>query len=63
MKIFISYSRRDASGTAKEVHDYLTEIGHHEVFINTSDIRRGDEWRNTIQEILYKMKFLHVIFF
>jgi hypothetical protein len=49
VKIFISYSRLDASETAKTIHDYLTEIGHHEVFIDTSDIRGGDEWRNTIK--------------
>ncbi len=28
LKIFISYSKLDASGTAKEIHNYLTEIGH-----------------------------------
>jgi hypothetical protein len=50
VKIFISYSRRDASGTAKEVHDYLTEIGHHEVFMDTSDIHGGDEWWKIIQD-------------
>jgi hypothetical protein len=50
VKIFISYSRRDASGTAKEVHDYLTEIGHHEVFMDTSDILGGDEWWKIIQD-------------
>ena len=48
MKVFISYSRLDASETAKTIHNYLTEIGHHEVFIDTSDLHSGDEWRNTI---------------
>jgi len=47
LKVFISYSRLDASETAKAIHNYLTEIGH-QVFIDTSDIRGGDEWRNTI---------------
>ena len=49
MKIFISYSRLDASETAKAIHNYLIEIGH-QVFIDTSDIRGGDEWRNTIDK-------------
>ena len=40
----------DASETAKIIHNYLTEYGHHEVFIDTSDIRGGDEWWKTIQE-------------
>jgi tetratricopeptide (TPR) repeat protein len=48
VKVFISYSRLDASETAKTIHNYLTEIGH-QAFIDTSDIRGGDEWRNTIQ--------------
>jgi TIR domain len=48
LKVFISYSRLDASETAKAIHNYLTEIGH-QGFIDTSDIRGGDEWRNTIQ--------------
>ena len=50
VKIFISYSRMDASETAKTIHNYLTKIGHHEVFIDTSNIRGGDEWWKTIQE-------------
>lgn len=54
MKVFISYSRLDASETAKAIHNYLTEIGHPEVFIDTSDIRGGDEWRNTIQNEISK---------
>ena len=50
MKVFVSYSRLDASETAKAIHNYLTEIGHHEVFIDTSNIHDGDEWRKIIQE-------------
>jgi len=49
VKIFISYSRLDASETANTIHSYLKESGH-EVFIDTSSIHGGDEWRNTIQE-------------
>jgi TIR domain/Domain of unknown function (DUF4062) len=50
VKVFISYSRIDASETANIIHNYLTEYGHHDVFIDTSNIRGGDEWRNTIQK-------------
>jgi hypothetical protein len=47
MKVFISYSRLDASETAKAIYNYLTEIGY-QVFLDTSDIRGGEEWRKTI---------------
>ena len=49
MKVFISYSRIDASETANTIHTYLKECGH-KVFIDTSNIGGGDEWRKTIQE-------------
>jgi tetratricopeptide (TPR) repeat protein len=49
VKIFISYSRIDASEYANIMHTYLKESGH-EVFIDTSDIRGGEEWRNTIEK-------------
>ena len=49
MKVFISYSRIDASETANTIHTYLKECGH-KVFIDTSDIRGGDEWRTTIEK-------------
>ena len=49
MKVFISYSRIDASETANIIHTYLKESSH-KVFIDTSNIRRGDEWWKTIQE-------------
>jgi DNA-binding beta-propeller fold protein YncE len=52
VKVFISYSRIEASETAKILHNYLSEYGHHEVFIDTSNIRGGDEWRNTIQNAI-----------
>jgi DNA-binding beta-propeller fold protein YncE len=53
VKVFISYSRIEASETAKTLHNYLFEYGHHEVFIDTSDIRGGDEWWNTIQNAIF----------
>ena len=43
MKVFISYSRIDPAETAQTTYTYLKEYGHHEVFIDTSDIREGDE--------------------
>ena len=50
MKVFISYSRIDASETAKTIHNYLTEYGHHEVFIDTSNIPYGGNWKDVIQQ-------------
>jgi TIR domain len=49
VKIFVSYARIDASETANTIHTYLKDSGH-QVFIDTSDIRGGDEWWKTIQE-------------
>jgi hypothetical protein len=57
VKVFISYSRIEALETTKTLHNYLSDYGHHEVFIDTSNIRGGDEWWNTIQN-----EFLIVIF-
>jgi tetratricopeptide (TPR) repeat protein len=50
VKIFISYSRIDAKETAKTIHSYLTEYGHHEVFIDTSNIPYGGDWNEVIQK-------------
>jgi DNA-binding beta-propeller fold protein YncE len=52
VKAFVSYSRIDAKETANVIHEYLTNYGHHEVFLDTTDIRGGDEWWNTIQNAI-----------
>ena len=49
MKVFISYSRIDASETANTINTYLKDSGH-KVFIDTLNIREGDEWWKTIKE-------------
>jgi hypothetical protein len=50
VKVFISYSRADAKETANSIHSYLTEYGHHEVFIDTSNIPYGGDWNEIIQK-------------
>jgi len=49
LKVFISYSRIDASETANIIHNYLTEYGHHEFFIDTSNIPYVGNWKDVIQ--------------
>lgn len=49
MKVFISYSRIDASETSNIIHNYLTEYGHHEFFIDTSNISYVGNWQDVIQ--------------
>jgi hypothetical protein len=43
VKIFVSYSRRDAGDFARHVHKYLREKGH-DVFIDVNSIRIGGPW-------------------
>jgi TIR domain len=50
VKVFISYSRIDAKETENVIHNYLTEYGHHEVFIDTSNIPYGGDWNEVIQK-------------
>jgi hypothetical protein len=61
VKVFISYSRIEASETAKTLHNYLSEYRHHEVFIDTSDIHGGDEWWNTIQNAISECDIFVII--
>jgi hypothetical protein len=53
VKLFISYSRADAKDTANAIHEYLTKYGHHEVFIDTSNIPYGGDWNKVIQKEIY----------
>ncbi len=50
MKLFISYYRIDTKQTANVIHEYLTKYGHHEVFIDTSNIPYGGDWNEVIQK-------------
>ena len=47
MKIFISYSRSDASDLAKRIYDHLMK--DYEVFTDVNNIRVGDVWSNTLE--------------
>ena len=49
MKIFISYSRMDASDYAKYMYEYFSNEGH-DVFIDVNSIRIGDAWASSITE-------------
>jgi TIR domain len=49
MKIFVSYSRSDASDFAEQIRKYLTKFNH-KVFTDTSSIGVGDIWNSTIED-------------
>jgi Big-like domain-containing protein/TIR domain-containing protein/NHL repeat-containing protein len=48
VKIFISYSRRDASDFAQKISDTLGD--EHNIFTDIDDIQLGDIWSNSIEE-------------
>lgn len=48
MKIFVSYSRRDAGDFANQIHESLIE--KHDVFTDVKNIQLGDVWNNTIEK-------------
>ena len=47
MKIFVSYSRRDAGDFAYQIHEHLKE--DYDIFTDVNDIQIGDVWSNTIE--------------
>ena len=49
MKIFVSYSRRDAGDFANQVDRHLSSFKY-DIFTDVNDIRGGDIWSNTIEE-------------
>ncbi len=49
MRIFISYSRKDAVDIAESLRDSLMHNGH-QVFTDVKDIQEGDIWSNVIEE-------------
>ncbi len=49
MKIFISYSRRDAGDFANQIHSHISNFNH-DVFTDITSIRPGEIWSNTIEE-------------
>lgn len=48
MKIFVSYSRRDAGDFANQVDIYLSSFKY-DIFTDINDIRGGDVWSDTIE--------------
>ncbi len=49
MKIFISYSRRDAGDFANQVHRHLSSFKH-DIFTDINNIKAGNNWSNVIEE-------------
>jgi hypothetical protein len=47
MKIFVSYSRRDAGDFAYQIYEHLKE--DYDIFTDVNDIQIGDVWSNTIE--------------
>ena len=49
MKIFVSYSRRDAGDFANQINRHLSCFKY-DIFTDVDDIRGGDVWSKTIEE-------------
>jgi hypothetical protein len=49
MKIFVSYSRRDAGDFANQIDIHLSTFNY-DIFTDIHDIRGGDIWSNTIEQ-------------
>ena len=59
MKIFVSYSRRDAD-LVPQVHEYFTD-SEHEIFTDINNIQMGDIWSNIIERNISKCDIFVVI--
>jgi hypothetical protein len=49
MKIFVSYSRRDAGDFAEQIQRHFASFGQYEVFTDVNSIKVGDTWSDTIE--------------
>jgi hypothetical protein len=49
VKIFVSYSKRDAGDVANQINRHLS-IFKHDIFTDVDDIKAGEIWSNTIKE-------------
>jgi hypothetical protein len=49
VKIFVSYSRRDAGDFANQIRRHLSTFNY-DIFTDVYDIKGGDIWSNTIEE-------------
>src|SRR5215207_20480 len=50
MKIFVSYSRRDAGDFAEQIQRHFASFGQYEVFTDVNSIKVGEIWSNTIED-------------
>ncbi len=60
MKIFVSYSRKDAGDFAEIIRDNFTSIKH-DVFTDIDSISGGDIWNKTIEDNISKCEIFVVI--
>src|SRR5215207_7039567 len=49
MRIFVSYSRRDAGDFAEQIQKHFSSFNH-DVFTDVNSISAGDIWNSTIEE-------------
>jgi TIR domain len=49
VKIFISYSRRDAGDFAERIQNHFASFKGYDVFTDVNSIKLGDVWTNTIE--------------
>jgi hypothetical protein len=60
--VYVSYRRSDSSHAAGRLSDHLTrEFGRHSVFIDTSSIEVGRDWRETIRHTVLQANVIVVI--
>ena len=59
MKIFVSYSRRDARDFAEQISETLED--EHDVFTDIDDIEAGDIWTNVIEDNISRCDVFIVI--
>ena len=60
MKIFVSYSRRDAGDFADQIHRHLSSFKY-DIFTDVNSIKVGEIWSNTIEENISNCDIFAVI--
>src|SRR3954451_10757057 len=61
LKIFISYSRKDARDFSKDLFEALSSFSEYEVFKDVNNIVPGDIWSNIIEENISKCNIFILI--
>ncbi len=61
MKIFVSYSRRDAGDFANQIQSLFATFEQYEVFTDVNSIKVGDVWSDTIEDNISKCDIFMVI--